>query len=539
MRILIVDDAAVNLYILEMLLKGNNYEVVSAADGIEALERLREGTFDMIISDILMPRMDGFQLCRECRNDPAVRGIPFVFYTSTYTESKDKEFALSLGADRFIVKPMESKEFLTIIGDAIGCANPGGQAAPQRPVEEEQVYLKEYNERLVSKLEKKMLEFQELNRALQENEARINKNYVTQRIINSLFHISQDELPLQDILEKAIDLILTLPWLVLESAGCIHLVEGESDVLVMKAQKGLEASIRDMCGRLPFGTCLCGAAAATQEVQFAGRVDDRHKRPVQEIASHGHYCVPILYAGRSLGVINVRLPKGHQRDRQDEDALVSIADTLAGIIVRKRAEKERSDSYRKLRVALQATIQAMALTVEVRDPCTSGHQRRVAALARAIAGEMGMETDSVEGIHVAGLIHDLGKISVPAEILSKPTKLTEIEFGLIKIHPQAGYDILKEIEFQGPVAQIIHQHHERLDGSGYPAALKGAEICREARVLAVADVMEAIVSHRPYRPAKSIDTALGEISEKRGVLYDPQVVDACVRLFREKGFRFE
>jgi putative nucleotidyltransferase with HDIG domain len=188
---------------------------------------------------------------------------------------------------------------------------------------------------------------------------------------------------------------------------------------------------------------------------------------------------------------------------------------------------------------LQATIQAMALTVEVRDPCTSGHQRRVANLARAIAGEMGMETDLVEGIHVAGLIHDLGKISVPAEILSKPTKLTGIEFGLIKVHPQAGYDILKEIEFQGPVAQIICQHHERLDGSGYPAALKGAEICREARVLAVADVVEAIVSHRPYRPAKGIDTALGEISEKRGILYDPQVVDACLRLFREKGFRFE
>ena len=539
MRILIVDDAAVNLYILEMLLKGSNYEVVSAVDGMEALERLREGTFDMIISDILMPRMDGFQLCRECRNDPALQEIPFVFYTSTYTEPKDKEFALSLGADRFIVKPMESKAFLTIIGDTIGGAKPGGKTAPQRPVEEEQVYLKEYNERLVSKLEKKMLELQELNRALQENEARINKNYVTQRIINSLFHISQDELPLQGILEKAIDLILTLPWLVLGSAGCIHLVEGESDVLVMKAQKGLEASIREMCARLPFGECLCGTAAGTHEVQFAGRFDDRHKRPVQEIASHGHYCVPILYAGRSLGVINVRVPKGHQRDRQDEDALISIADTLAGIIVRKRAEKERSDSYRKLRVALQATIQAMALTVEVRDPCTSGHQRRVANLARAIAGEMGMDTDAVEGIHVAGLIHDLGKISVPAEILSKPTKLTPIEFGLIKVHPQAGYDILKEIEFQGPVAQIIYQHHERLDGSGYPAALKGAEICREARVLAVADVMEAIVSHRPYRPAKSIDTALGEISEKRGILYDPQVVDACVRLFREKGFRFE
>jgi putative nucleotidyltransferase with HDIG domain len=384
-----------------------------------------------------------------------------------------------------------------------------------------------------------MLELQELNRELQENEARINRNFVTQRTINSLFHLSQGELPLQGILEKAVDLILTLPWLVLESAGCIHLVESEPDVLVMKAQKGMEVPVRETCARLPFGKCLCGVAALTREVQFAAGGDERHKVMTPKTASHGHYCVPILYAGRSLGVINVRLPVGHQRDQQEEDSLVAVADTLAGIIIRKRAEKERSDNYRKLRVALQATIQAMALTVEVRDPCTSGHQRRVAHLARAIAAEMGLDGDSVEGIYMAGLIHDLGKISVPAEILSKPTKLTESERGLIRMHPQAGYDILKEIDFQGPVAQVIYQHHERLDGSGYPAALKGAEICREARVLAVADVVEAIASHRPYRPAKSIDTALGEISEKRGVLYDPQVVDTCLKLFRDKGFRFD
>jgi len=162
----------------------------------------------------------------------------------------------------------------------------------------------------------------------------------------------------------------------------------------MKAQKGLEPSVREMCARLPFETCLCGIAALTQGVQFAGCFDERHKRPAQDIAGHGHYCVPIVYAGRTLGVINVRLPEGHQRDREEEGSLASIADTLAGIIIRKQAEKGRRDNYRKLRSALQATIQAMALTVEVRDPCTSGHQRRVANLARAIAADMGMEPDS-------------------------------------------------------------------------------------------------------------------------------------------------
>jgi putative nucleotidyltransferase with HDIG domain len=539
MKILIVDDAAVNLYILETLLKGSGYEVASAGDGLKALDQLRGNSCDLIISDILMPRMDGFQLCRECRSDPALREIPFVFYTATYTESKDREFALGLGADRFIVKPMEPNEFLKVISEAIAGKRQDGEAALCTPDEEEKVYLKEYNERLVGKLEKKMLDLQKLNRALQESEAKYRKNYVTQRIINSLLHVSLEEISLEGILEKTIDLILTLPWLVRESKGCIYLVEDEPEVLVMKVQKGLDESIRAKCARLPFGECICGRAARTLTVEFAAPSDERHKTTVREMSPHGHYCVPILYAGRSLGVLNVHLPEGYQWDRQEEESLVAVADTLAGIIIRKRAEKERSESIEKLRSALEATIQAMALTVEVRDPCTSGHQHRVANLARAIAEEIGMGRDSVEGIHTAGLIHDLGKISVPAEILSKPTKLTKIEFDLIKIHSQAGYDILKEIEFPWPVAKVIYQHHERLDGSGYPAGLKGAEICREAQILAVADVVEAIASHRPYRPAKSIDLALGEIAKSRAVLYAPEVVDACLRLFREKEFRFE
>ena len=190
MKILIVDDAAVNLYVLETLLKGSGYEVASAGDGLEALKQLRGNSCDLIVSDILMPRMDGFQLCRECRSDPSLREIPFVFYTATYTEPKDREFALSLGADRFIVKPMAPKEFLKIIGEAVAGKSQDGEAALHTPVEEEKVYLKEYNERLVSKLEKKMLDLQELNRALKESEAKYRKNYVTQRIINSLLHVS-------------------------------------------------------------------------------------------------------------------------------------------------------------------------------------------------------------------------------------------------------------------------------------------------------------------------------------------------------------
>ena len=185
------------------------------------------------------------------------------------------------------------------------------------------------------------------------------------------------------------------------------------------------------------------------------------------------------------------------------------------------------------------TIQALVAMVEMRDPYTSGHQRRVANLAPAIAAEMGLSSELIEGIRMAGAIHDIGKIAVPAEILSKPGKITETEFEMIKAHSQIGYNILKEIEFPWPIAKIVLQHQERIDGSGYPAGLSDGKIILEARILAVADVVEAMSSHRPYRPALGIDTALEGIFKNRDILYDSDVVDACVKLFRERGFKFE
>jgi putative nucleotidyltransferase with HDIG domain len=181
----------------------------------------------------------------------------------------------------------------------------------------------------------------------------------------------------------------------------------------------------------------------------------------------------------------------------------------------------------------------MALTIEIRDPYTAGHQRRVSKLSCAIARELGMPEDQVEGIRVAGDIHDIGKIYVPAEILSKPGQITAIEYGIIKTHPQVGFDILKTIKFPWPVAQIVLQHHERLDGSGYPIGLKDGEILKEARILSVADIVEAMSSHRPYRPAQGIGKALEEIIQNKGVFYDSDVVDTCVKIFREKHFRFD
>jgi len=225
--------------------------------------------------------------------------------------------------------------------------------------------------------------------------------------------------------------------------------------------------------------------------------------------------------------------------RARDGSILEYQGIIRDITKQKQQQEKVKQSMEKLRKTMGGIIQVIASTVETRDPYTAGHQRRVANLARAIATEMGLSEEQIDGIRMAGVVHDLGKISVPAEILSKPGELTEIEFSLIKSHPQVGYDILKEIDFPWPVAQIVLQHHERMDGSGYPNGLKGEEILLEARILGVADVVEAMASHRPYRPALGIDTALEEISNNRGTLYDPEVVDACLRLFTEKGFKLD
>lgn len=222
-------------------------------------------------------------------------------------------------------------------------------------------------------------------------------------------------------------------------------------------------------------------------------------------------------------------------DRGDDQYILCIA---RDITERKNAEGRIADTLAKLRGSLDGIIQAMATVVEMRDPYTAGHQRRVADLAVGIGSEMGLDDEQLEGLHVSGLLHDIGKIAVPAEILSKPGRLTSTEWALIQGHPEAGHAILAQVDFPWPVAQVALQHHEAMDGSGYPAGLAGDEILLESRILAVADVVEAMSSHRPYRPALGIEMALAEVVRERGKRFDPEVADACVRLISEKGFAF-
>lgn len=483
--------------------------------------------------------------------------------------------------------------------------------------------------------------------------------------VNRLLGISLLNIDLEEQLARMFEIIVSLPWLEVEAKGCIFLVKEKADVLVMVTQKGLDPSLAATCAEVPFGRCFCGRAALTGEIEFAQSVDERHDNLYEGISPHGHYCVPIKFHDRVLGVLNLYLRAGHLRDKREEEFLKAITDVMAGIIERKRAEENirkseekfhsivenavegiyqataagrylimntafanmlgyssqeecleaiadiahqiyvhpekrmeliktvdehgvakgfETEFYRKdgsrfwvsinmqsvrddkgrllyyqglceditekrqmeeerqrgidrLRKALGATVGAIVAVVEMRDPYTAGHQRRVADLARTIATEMGLESDRIEGLRIAGTIHDIGKIVVPAEILSKPTKLTKIEFDLIKNHVQAGYDILKDIEFPWPVARIVLEHHEKVDGSGYPGNLSGREILLESRILTVADVVEAMASHRPYRPGLGLEAALDEITQNRGVLYDREVVDVCLKLFNEKGYK--
>jgi putative nucleotidyltransferase with HDIG domain len=256
--------------------------------------------------------------------------------------------------------------------------------------------------------------------------------------------------------------------------------------------------------------------------------------------------LPLSENSRIFGSLNIFSGEPDIFDAEEVKLLKELADDLAyGIIALetraqgKKSAEELQRSYKKLRKIFEQTVNALASAVGKRDPYTTDHQRRVTILACTIAKEMGLTEEQINGLRLAGMLHDIGKLAVPSEILSKPTRLSDAEFTIIKTHPRIASDILKAIEFPWPIAEIVLEHHERIDSSGYPQGLSDKNILLEARILAVADVVEAISSHRPYRPAYSLEYTLEEISKNKGVIYDAEIVDICLKLFKEKGFHFE
>jgi putative nucleotidyltransferase with HDIG domain len=243
-----------------------------------------------------------------------------------------------------------------------------------------------------------------------------------------------------------------------------------------------------------------------------------------------------MLQGEPIGVLQVQSNRLNAYSREDEDLLGGLANVAAISIQNALLIAQAEHAAGELRLSLEGTLRAVSRASETRDPYTFGHQHRVTDLALAIARELGLPDGGCEALRAAGLTHDIGKLGIPAEILSKPGTRAPIELALIREHPQTAHDILADVPFPGPVAEIVLQHHERLDGSGYPRALVGDQILREARILAVADVVEAMASHRPYRAARGLDAALGEIEQNAGRLYDSEAVEACIRLFRDKGY---
>jgi putative nucleotidyltransferase with HDIG domain len=336
--------------------------------------------------------------------------------------------------------------------------------------------------------------------------------------------------------------------------GFFYQYDPDAKILELKGAVGL---FREHIGyRVEQGMGLTGKVfqsgkpmAVNDYQSWKGRHPDPRWGHIQAITA-----VPLTFDGQIMGAIGlVHIEAGREFGDGDMAVLTRFA-TLANTVLtttklsaqarqemdaRKRLEKELQRKNDQLQETFVAMVNALASTIEMKDPYTAAHQRWVTRLACAIASTMDLAKEQLEGLHMAGLIHDIGKMNVPTEFLIKPGQLSEIEYEAVKIHPQSGYDIVRQIQFPWPLAQIVLQHHERIDGSGYPQGISGAEILLEARILAVADVVEAMASHRPYREAHGIEIALEEITKNRGVLYDPEAVDACLKVFKKQGFTFD
>jgi len=536
-RVIVVDDVKQNRYLLQKLLEGYNYTVETAKDGVEALEIARKKLPDMIITDVLMPKMDGFQLCRELKRDEGLKGIPVIFYSSTYTDKESEKLALDIGAVEYIVKPLEPDVLVNII-DKIWDKYNKGEIKPTKKPLEEKVYMKMYNERLIQKLEKKMLD-------LEKSEKRIKYLYSVLEAIRGVNQLIVKEKDRGILLQKACD---TLTKARGYNAVWLGLLKDEK-TFAMVIGSPPKGDVSCFCKQVLRGdNPPCIERAFIQKVPFTVM-----ERPqdcggcLLKNAYPGKESVIIRIArnGKLSGLLILSLAPGISVKDEEEYLLIEVANDIAfGLYNIELEEKDKISeqklrlSYQRLQKTMEGAINTIAKIVETKDPYTSGHQQRVSKLAETIARKMKLPQEKIEGIRISSLVHDVGKISVPAEILNKPIKLTDIEFSLIKDHSQVGYDILKTIEFPWPIEKIVLQHHERLDGSGYPGGLKGEDIIIEARIMGVADVVEAMSSHRPYRPALGIDAALEEISKNKGILYDPEVVDICIKLVSEKGFEF-
>ncbi len=484
--ILIVDDHPENIELLEAYLVPQGYEIVKATNGEEALGKLSGNQIDLVLLDVLLPGMDGFEVTRRIRQDNTHRLLPIILVT-ILRETEDRVKGIEAGCDDFISTPVDKVELLARVRSLLK--------------------VKAYND-LKSNYRREL-----------ESEVTRRTEELKQALGNLQQEISERKRA-EDELKEALEKLRSLSAYV----DSMYMVDRDCTYLFMNE------------GHLKRFGLLMEEVIGKRYDQFHSEEDARHfTEAVHEVCETGN---PRTKEHKSERDGRFYLRTFTPIIGRNVDGKISQAAVISKDITNiKVSEKKLKDTLDSLKRALNTIIQVMVSTVETRDPYTAGHQLRSADLACTIATEMGLSQDKIDGIRMAGSIHDIGKLSTPAEILSKPTKLSELEFSLIKEHARKGYEILKDVESPWPLAEIIGQHHERVDGSGYPRNLKGEEICIEARILAVADVVESMASHRPYRPALGINAALDEIEKNSGTLYDNTVADVCLRLFREKGFQ--
>jgi PAS domain S-box-containing protein len=356
-------------------------------------------------------------------------------------------------------------------------------------------------------------------------------------VLHDLLRMVVSGRPLEAILADALDRLFQVPWIGLEEKGAIF-VRQEDGVFRCAVQRNLAAPLLATCRELTLGRCLCGRAALSGEVVFASSVDERHDVTYDGMQPHGHYCVPLVSEAEVMGVLNLYVPAGYQRRHDEEAFLQSVADLLATFLAQRAAADDRQRALDEVEQTLLGTVRAIGRMLEARDAYTAGHQERVARVADLVATRLGWPDERRRPLRLAARLHDIGKIVVPVEVLAKPGRLSAPEFAMIKTHAEVGYSILADISFPWPIATIVRQHHEKLDGTGYPDGLAADAILPEARILCVADILEAVASPRPYRPALGVDKALAILQDGRGTQFDQAAVDAVVALAGEGALAF-
>jgi len=533
-RILVAEDSKSQARILADTLSRNGYAVTLAEDGLTGLYKLMETKPHLVISDVWMPRMNGYEFCRTLKNDQDLRNVPVILLTSM-SDIEDIVKGLEAGADYYITKPYDKSILLAKVELILSGVVPAGTSDTRTPVEIKtngkvhSVFLEPQKvvnfllstyENLLSQnrdLTHTKIELKKLNDHLEER-VREKTGYLEKEIAErkkTQDALIESETRYRSIFENAVEGIF-------QSTPDGHFINMNPAFVRMLGY----GSFQEACEGI-------------NDIPTQYYVDPGDRAHFMEILEQKGIILEFesrVYK-KDGNIIWTSVNAHTVKDKKGN--ILYYEGTVEDITESKKTEEALKKSLAHLRKTLDGTVKALATTIEIRDPYTAGHQRRVAQLACAITKEMGFSEDALEGMQVMGFLHDIGKIVVPAEILSKPGVLNELEFNMIKAHAQVGYNILKGIEFPWPVNDVVLQHHERLNGSGYPQGLTKENIIVEARILAVADVVESMVSHRPYRPALGMDRALEEIVQKKGVLYDEDVVDACVRLFVEKGFKLE